>query len=140
MAGSITTTVKARKGQGLLRLKAALTCDGSGVVTAAPIGSAFGRIVAIGYTPGTIATGATVTLTDADTGAALVTLTNAGVANRWFRPTGAVTDAVGTAITPATTAVDLNRDVYVAGKINVAVASGGAAGAGSFTVVVQEAA
>jgi len=138
MAGTIVTTVKARKGQGIVRLKATLTCDGSGVVTAAPIGSAFGRIVAIGYTPGTIATGGDITITDTDSGAALVTLTDAGVSNRWFRPTGVVTDNAGVAVTAATTAVDLNRDVYVAGKISVAVAQGGAAGAGALTIIVQE--
>lgn len=138
MAGTITATVKSRKGQGIVRLKAALTCTAGGVVDAAPVGNVFGRLVAVGYAPGTLDTGADITVTDGDTGAAILTLTNAGTSARWIRPTTVITDNAGVAITPATTATDLNRDVYIAGPIKVAVAQGGNATSGSITFIVQE--
>lgn len=138
MAGTITATSKSRKGTGIIRLKAALTTDGSGVVTAGIFGSAFGRLVAVHYAPGTLATGADITITDSDSGAAILTLTDAGTSNRVFRPTTVVTDNAGVAITAAATATDVNRDVYLAGPVKVAVAQGGATASGSITLVVQE--
>jgi hypothetical protein len=141
MAGSIVTTVKARKGQGIVRLKATFTTDASGDASLTLIGSAFGRIVGIAYDPATggVATGADLTLKDADSGAALVTLTDAGTAARYFRPTAVVTDNVGVAVTAAATAVDVNRDVFVAGGLKLVVAQGGVTKTGSLSVIVQEA-
>lgn len=138
MAGSITSVVKSRKGLGIVRLKAAITCDASGDASITVIGSAFGRVVAVGYAPGTLATGVDITVTDSDSGAALFVLTNAGVTARYFRPTAVVTDNVGVAVTAATTAVDVNRDVFVAGNIKITAAQGGNLGAGSLSVIVQE--
>lgn len=138
MAGTITATVKSRKGLGIVRLKATITCDASGVATATVIGSAFGRIVGVGYAPGTLDTGADITISDADSAANLVVLTNAGTSARFFRPTSVITDSVGVAVTAAATAVDVNRDIFVAGGIKVAVAQGGNLGAGSLFLLVQE--
>lgn len=138
MAGTITSTVKARKGQGIVRLKASITVTAGGVADATTIGSGFGRIVAIGYAPGTLATGADVTISDGDSGAALVTLTDAGTSNRYIRPTAVITDNAGVAVTAAATAVDVNRDIFVAGPIKVAVAQGGNATSGTVYVIVQE--
>jgi hypothetical protein len=143
MAGTITATAKARKGQGIVRIKAAFTVDASGDATATVIGSAFGRIVGVAYDPtagagATTDTNADLTITDADSGAALVTLTNAGTTARYFRPTAVVTDNAGTAITAAATAVDVNRDIFVAGNIKLTVAQGGNATTGSISVIVQE--
>jgi len=57
---------------------------------------------------------------------------------RWFRPTGNVTVAAGTAITGADTAPNVNRDIFVAGKVTVTVAQGGNLGAGAIALVVDE--
>lgn len=138
MAGSIVSTVQARKGTGIVRMKAAITCDAAGVATATVIGSAFGRIVGIIYDADTLDTGVDITLSDADSGASILVLTNAGTNDRFIRPTQVITDNTGVAVTAASTAVDVNRDIFVAGKLKVAAAQGGNAGAGSLTVIVQE--
>ena len=55
------------------------------------------------------------------------------------RPTQVITDAAGTAVTAADTAVDVNRDIYVAGKLTLAVSNGaGNSKAGTFKVLVDE--
>ena len=143
MAGTITSTVKSRKGLGIVRIRAAILVDASGVATATVIGSAFGRIVGIAYDPtagagGTMDTGADLTLTDGDSGATIWSLANAGTSPLFKRPTMAVTDNAGAAITPATTANDINRDIFVAGNIKLAVAQGGNVMTGALDVFVQE--
>jgi hypothetical protein len=140
MAGTITAVAKAQKGRGILRLKATFTSDASGDASATIIGSAFGRIVGVGYDPvtGSVATGADITITDADSGAALITLTNAGTSARFFRPSAVVTDNTGTAVTAAVTAVDVNRDIYVAGNLKLTVAQAGNAKTGYVFIVVEE--
>jgi hypothetical protein len=140
MAGSVTGRTILHRSRGVVCLKATFVTDGSGAASATVIGEAFGRIVGISYDPATggVATGATVTLSDADSGAALVTLSNAGTAARSFRPTANVTSNVGVAVTAATTAVDVNRDIYVAGKLKLTVAAGGATKTGYLRVFVDE--
>lgn len=144
MAGSITATTKSRKGLGVVRLRANITCDASGDASATTIGSAFGRIVGIAYDPtagsgSTMDTGADLTLTDGDSGATIWSKANAGTSKVFFRPTMAVTTAAGAAITPATSANDVNRDIFVAGPVKLTVAQGGNATTGALDVLVQEA-
>jgi hypothetical protein len=138
MAGSITTVTKNRKGLGILRLKAVITCDASGNATATVIGSAYGRIVGVVYDADTFDTGVDLTVTDSDSGATIFSLTNAGTSDLFIRPTAVITTSAGVAVTASTSAVDVNRDIYVAGNISVAAAQGGNLGAGSLSLIVQE--
>jgi len=126
VAGTITATTFAAKGRGLVRANCAMTCV-AGAIAAAGIGTFFGRLVAIGYDPvagggATMTTTADILLTDAWTGAPIISDLDMGTA-RWERPTVAIVDAAGAAVTPATTAPNCNRDIFVAGPLNLAVAN-----------------
>jgi hypothetical protein len=142
MAGSAVATVTSRKGRGLVRVDIDLTCAG-GLVDAQPIGSFFGRLVGV-LTDGTAGAGATMTttadilLTDAATGAPILSDLSFATSD-FYRPTKVVVDSAGAAITPATTANDLNRDIFVAGKLNVAIANATTTDTGRLTLVIQEA-
>jgi hypothetical protein len=142
MAGSIVATTTARKGRGIVRVDCALTCSG-GAVSAQPIGSFFGRLVAVLADP-TYGAGATMTstadvlLTDAVTGAPILSDLSFGSAFA-YRPTQAVVDNAGAAITPATTANDVNRDIFVAGKLNLAIANATTTDTGLISFVFEEA-
>src|SRR5690349_13682238 len=107
MAGSIAGQTITHRSRGVVCLKATFTTDGSGDASATVIGEAFGRIVGVSYDPvtGGVATGADLTISDADSGAALITFTNAGTSAFFKRPSAVVTDNAGTAVTAAATAV-----------------------------------
>lgn len=143
MAGSAVVTTSSRKGRGLIRVDIQLTCV-AGAVSAQSIGSFFGRIVGL-YTDATAGAGATMTstadilLTDATTGASILADLSFGAAES-YRPTGVVVDAAGAAITPATTANDLNRDIFVAGKLNIAIANATTTDTGLLSLLIEEAA
>jgi hypothetical protein len=127
MAGTAVATVSSRKGRGVVRVDVALTVGAGDVVDAAPIGSFFGRLVSVIFYPehgagGTMLSTADFTLSDAVTGAAILADLTFG-AGQAYRPTQVVVDSAGAAITPADTANDLNRDIFVAGKLNVAIAN-----------------
>lgn len=136
MAGTLTATSVRHRGAALKKLKAVLTTDASGVVTAADLDAAYGRIVAIGYKPGTLDTGADITVTDKQTGATVFSLTNAGTTPRWIRPRQIGTTAAGVADTPGA-GFDV-LDIWIAGILQVAVAQGGNAGTGELYIVVDE--
>jgi hypothetical protein len=127
MAGTITSEVTARKGKGIVRIDCLVTCV-AGAVSAQKIGSAFGRLVAVIIDP-TAGAGATMTstadilLTDALTGAPIISDLSVGAAANVYRPTAVITDNVGVAVTAAATAVDVNRDIFVAGTLNLAIAN-----------------
>lgn len=142
MAGTATATTSSRKGRGLVRVDIDLVCSG-GAVTATPIGSFFGRIVGL-LTDPTQGAGATMTstadilLTDAATGAPIISDLSFGT-GEFYRPTKVVVDSVGAAITPATSANDLNRDIFVAGKLNIAIANATTTDTGRVTLLIEEA-
>ena len=138
MAGTITASKEKGAARGIVKLKAAITCDASGDATVTEFGSAFGKLVAVGYVPGTFATGVDLTVTDATTGATILSLTNAGTSGRYFRPTAVITDNAGAAVSAAATAVDVNRDIFISGGVKVVAAQGGNLGAGSLFLVVDE--
>jgi hypothetical protein len=143
MAGTITAATFASKGRGVVRADCALTCA-SGAISATSIGSFFGRIVGVAYEPtagagATMDTGANVTLTDAFTGASILTDGDFGTA-RWERPTKAVVTNAGAAITPAVTAVNLNRDIFVAGGLKLAIDGATTTATGLMSIVFEEAA
>jgi hypothetical protein len=142
MAGSITAVTFSSKGRGVVRADCALTCA-SGAISAQSIGSFFGRLVGIFYEP-TAGAGATMTatadvlLTDAWTGAPIITDLAFGTA-RYERPSIAVVGPTGVAITPAVTANDLNRDIFVAGPLNLAIANATTTDTGYLGFVFEEA-
>jgi len=138
MAGTITASKEAGRKRGLVKLNALILCHTDGVADVTVFGEAFGKVVAFGYIPDTLATGVDITVTDTETGASLIVLTDAGTAGRYFRPSAVITDNVGAAVTAAVTAVDVNRDIYVSGKLSVAATGGGSLGTGSIFLVVDE--
>lgn len=142
MAGSIVGSLVQHRSRGIVRLKATITTDASGDATVTAVGSVFGKLVGVVYDPGAggtiLATGVDITVTDADSGATIFSLTNAGTSGRYLRPTAVVTDTAGVAVTAATTATDVNRDIYLAGRVKVVAAQGGNAKIGAITLIVDE--
>ena len=142
MAGTIAATTVARKGRGVVRVDCDLTCV-AGAISAQPIGSFFGRLVGI-LTDPTAGAGATMTstadvlLTDDETGAAIITDLTFGSAE-YKRPTAVITTNAGAAVTAATTANDVNRDIFVAGKLNLAIANATDTDTGRISFIFEEA-
>lgn len=144
VAGSVSVETLKQKGRGLVKLVCDYTCDASGVVTAKVIGSAFGRLVAIEYDPAfgagsTTDTSADLLLTDADSGATVFGGSIAlGTSAIRFRPTGVIRDNAGVAVSASGNAVDVNRDIFVAGKLKLGITGGGTSTTGRIAFVVQE--
>lgn len=138
MAGTITYTVAEHRTRGVVKVKAVITCDASGDASATIVGVAFGKLVAVGYKPGTFDTGADITVTEAESGKAILTITNAGTSARYFKPTQVITDNVGAAVTAAASAPNVNRMIFVGGKLKITVAQGGNLGAGELHLVIDE--
>ena len=138
MAGTITTTAIAHRKRGIVRTDLAITTDASGDATATIVGVGFGRLVGVLYDGGLDASG-TITITDTKTGSALLTYTTGTEGTPVsFRPTAVIVGTTGGAITAADTAANVNRDIYVGGKISVVVASGGNAETGTLSIIVDE--
>jgi hypothetical protein len=142
MAGSIVATLRTHKGRGLVRIDCALTCSG-GAVSAAVIGEAYGRLVGVLTDPAagagaTMTSTADILLTDAKTGAAILSDLSFGT-GEFYRPTAAIVDNAGAAITPATTANDVNRDIFVAGKLKLAIANATTTDTGLVSLLIEEA-
>jgi len=57
----------------------------------------------------------------------------------YFRPSMIISDAAGAAISAATSAPNVNRDIEVAGKLTLTVAEGGNLGTGDIYFVIDEA-
>ena len=141
MAGTAVATVRTGGKRGVVRVNLALTCD-SVAIAALPIGAFFGRLVGIHYEPtagagGTMTSTADVLITDATTGASLIADLAFGTA-RYERVTMPIQDSAGTVVTAATTANDCRRDVFVAGKINVAIANATTTDTGYLGLVFEE--
>lgn len=138
MAGAIVSEVRVGKSKGLRRLSSSFTTTAGGAVAAHDLGAAYGRIVAIGYDAGDMDTGADITLSDKASGASILVITNAGTSDLWYRPSAVVRDSAGVAVSAAATAVDINRDIFVFGTLQLTIAAGGASKSGEFYVVVDE--
>ena len=142
MAGSAVANVTSRKGRGIVRVDIDLTCSG-GAVSAQSIGSFYGRLVGV-LTDGTAGAGATMTttadilLTDASTGAPILSdLTFA--TSDFYRPTTVVATSAGAAVTAAASAPNVNRDIFVAGKLNIAIANATTTDTGRLSLIFAEA-
>jgi hypothetical protein len=127
----------------LRRVSAVVTCDGSGDATVYTDSvNGFLDSVFMDYASG--ATGTDYTITEEDTGKALLTITNAGVADLNWRPrVGAhpvANTAGGTLIPGGTTTGGDGIAQYanaVIGRIKIVAAQGGAAGANTLYFYLQ---
>lgn len=144
MAGTIVATTDYRQGgkRGVIRIDCELTCV-AGAISAQSIGSAYGRLVGV-LTDPTFGAGATMTstadvlLTDAETGAPILSDLSFGTGG-FYRPTATITDSAGVAVAAATTANDINRDIFVAGKMNLAIANATTTDTGKISFIFEEA-
>jgi len=75
---------------------------------------------------------------DADISAATWHASDAAVTAAMFRPTGVIVDVAGTAISAAESANNVNRDIYVAGKLSVSCTGGAASTAATLSLIVDE--
>jgi hypothetical protein len=129
--------------QGVKRIEVALTCTAGGVVDEAVIGEAYGRIVGVLYDGGLDAS-AVVTIKAKPGAASLVSVpviaytTGTEGTPVFFRPTDIVTTDAGADIAASANAVGVNRDIFVAGKLTITVASGGASETGKFALIIDE--
>lgn len=138
MAGTITQGVISHRSRGLVRTDVSITTDASGVATATVVGVGFGRLVRVLYDGGLDAS-AVITIADAKSGAALITYTTGTEGTPVaFRPTTVIATSAGAAVTAADTAPNVNRDIYIGGKITLGVASGGNAETAVVSFIVDE--
>lgn len=138
MAGSVIPSAVGHRSRGVVRTNLAITCDAAGVATAAVVAVGFGRLVGILYNGGLDAS-AVITLSDTKTGATILAYTTGTEGTPvFFRPTKVIVDTAGTAVTAADTAPNVNRAIYVAGKLSVGVASGGVSETAVFSLIVDE--
>ena len=96
--------------------------------------SGYGKIKAIRYTPGTIATGATLTITAQNTGQPVLTKSSAGTSVTWYYPVSPANKAADGSASTLT-----ERDIWLCQEaLQVVIASGGNGGAGSIMLLVDE--
>lgn len=137
-------TVTAGKKRGIVRVDVALTCV-AGAIAATPIGAFYGRLVGLYIDPvagagATLNSNADILITDALTGAPVISDLTAGAAANGYRPTQVVATSAGVAVTAAATATNVDRDIFVAGKLNVAVANATTTDTGLLSLIFEEAA
>lgn len=109
-----------------------ITTDGSG---AAEVYSGYvnGRIIALGYRPGDIETGATVTVTTETTVQAVLVKASAGTSNLWFYPRIAESkNTDGSALTSYDYICAANE------RVKIVVATGGDTLSGEMLVVTDD--
>lgn len=152
MPATVAPIIKHRS-KGIVRISVALATDATadgGDISERVIGEAYGRIVGVFYDGGCDAS-AVITLrhaatdTGATVGAPLITFTTGTEGTpRMFRPTAPVTDNAGVAIVAGdgsgggTTGNDVNRDIFVAGKLTIEVANMGVSESGLIAFVIDE--
>ncbi len=114
-----------------------LTTDTAGAASATG-GAVIGKLYAIEYRPGTIATGATVTVTcESDSSKALLTKANAGTSNVWFYPRDLMNAVADGAALTGTAGGDRCQPI-LNGSIKVVIASGGSVTSGSLIVYYEQ--
>jgi len=138
MAGTAVATVIKHRSRGIVRTNITMVTDAAGDATATTVGVGFGRLVAVFYDGG-LDISATITLKDAKGLASLLVITTGteGTPVK-LRPTRIVQNQVGADIAAGATLVDVNRDIYLSGKVTVTVAAGGNAETGKLSLIVDE--
>ncbi len=117
----------------------ALTTNGSGAVTAyTPVVS--GRVLEVRYDFVDILTGGDITITGTDSGKAILTITNVGVADLTWQPRQVIHPVANTAGGTALTfdgSNEIYEPIWIAGEsIKVVVASGGDTKTGTLTFII----
>jgi hypothetical protein len=139
MAGTITRTFIEHRARGVVRNELAITCDASGVASATVAGVGFGRLIGVFYNGGLDAS-ASITVKDAKSGATVfgpyVTGTEGTPVT--LRPSQIIATNAGAAVTAADTAPNVNRAIYVGGKLTVEVSSGGISETCILALIVDE--
>jgi hypothetical protein len=114
-----------------------LVTDGSGDASAQSE-AVLGKLYAIEYRPGSIVTGATLTVTcESDSSKALLTKANAGTSNVVFYPRDLVHGVADGAALTGTAGGDRTLPI-LNGALKAVIASGGATKAGSAVVYYEE--
>ena len=114
-----------------------ITTDGSGNATVISSAVLLGELETIAYYPGTIATGATITVTaEGDASHTLLVKASAGTTNTWYHPRELIHNPADGAALTGTQGGDREEPI-VDGYLKVVVASGGAGGIGSVVVYVE---
>jgi len=152
MPATVAPIIRHRS-KGIVRISVALATDATadgGDIGERVIGEAYGRLVGVFYDGGcdvsaviTLRTAAS--LADATVGAPILAYTTGTEGTPVaFRPTQVVMGVAGTAVTAgdgsggAGTGNDVNRDIYVAGKLTLEVANMGLSESGNIAFVFDE--
>ena len=115
-----------------------ITCNGSGAATVNDTSAILGELYAIEYRPGTIATGATITVTCEGQGSKpLLTKASAGTSDSWYYPRDLVHGVADGAALVGTDGGDRCKPV-LSGRIRVVVASGGSGGIGTVEIYYKD--
>lgn len=114
--------------------KITITTDAAGDTTVYS-GDFVGLLHELIYVPGTLATGADLTITDDVTGAAIITITNGGTAAVRLAPRVPTVDATNAASLYADTGEPVNDRMAIVGRLKVVVAEGGNAKTGTLYIV-----
>lgn len=111
------------------------TAGGAATVYSAPL---TGLLHALTYAPGTLDTGADLTITDEATGAALLTVSNAGTSGVTWMPRGATVDTSNAASLYAAGGEPVEDRLPVVGRVKCVVAQGGNAKTGTLWAVMVQ--
>jgi len=141
MAGTVIKSAVGHRPAGIRRTNLALatasTADG-GDIAATVVEVGYGRLVAFYDNAGGDAS-AVVTVKDNATGATLFTHTTGTEGTPVSkRPTAVIATNAGAAIGAAAEAPNVNRDIYVAGKVLIDVANMGVSEAAIMSIVIDE--
>jgi len=113
---------------------ATITTDASGDATVYCGSRIRGKVVAIQYAPGTLATGATLTITGETSGVPILTKASAGTSTVWFYPKN-----IAHKVSDGSEYTDMGACVAVCEeRVKVVVASGGNTKTGSITIYTDE--
>jgi len=115
-----------------------ITTAANGSATVNDTTAILGELYAIEYRPGTIATGATITVTCEGGGSKpLLTKVSAGTANSWYYPRDLVHAVADGAALTGTSGGDRCKPI-LSGRVRVVVAAGGSGGIGTVEIYYED--
>jgi len=115
-----------------------ITTAADGSATVNDTTAILGKLYAIEYRPGTIATGATITVTCEGGGSKpLLTKAGAGTANSWYYPRDLVHAVADGAALTGTSGGDRCKPILT-GRVRVVVAAGGNGGVGTVEIYYED--
>lgn len=140
MAGTVSPSgAILHRSRGVVGTTITIVTDASGDASLTTVGVGYGRLRRVLYDGGLDAS-AVITIKDHDTGATLVAYTTGTEGTpAAFSPTEVAANNAGVALTAADTAPNVNRPMFVSGKVDVLVASGGNAETGKIKLIIDEA-